>query len=164
MCVCAALLLQVRQNWLVLNCGHYGATSDDWLPDATHKVRSITSSYRDADSMLHHRPRQPQHGSRWVKRTLWKDAMDDPAVKDAEVVLISLGAMDNLCVLFWSPHCTKVSTHPGLPSRYGANRMSASHTVDNIITICHALKKMGKLVFVSSIPPGCRHSPFLPHQ
>jgi len=102
----------VRQNWLVLNCGHYGATSDDWLPDATHK---------------------PQHGSRWVKRTLWKDAMDDPAVKDAEVVLISLGAMDNL---------------------YGANRMSASHTVDNIITICHALKKMGKLVFVSSIPPG----------
>ncbi len=38
---------------------------------------------------------QPSVGARWVKRTLWRDVMDDPNVNDAEIVLVSLGAMDN---------------------------------------------------------------------
>jgi hypothetical protein len=30
--------MQLRQHWMVINRGHYGSTSDDWLPDATHKA------------------------------------------------------------------------------------------------------------------------------
>jgi lysophospholipase L1-like esterase len=102
----------VRQHWAVINRGHYGSTTDDWLPDANSK---------------------PSVGARWVKRTLWRDVMDDPNVNDAEIVLVSLGAMDN---------------------QYGTDAKSASHSVKNLIAICRALKSMHKVVFVSPIPAG----------
>lgn len=31
---------KIRQHWVVINRGHYGATTDDWLPDAAHKASS----------------------------------------------------------------------------------------------------------------------------
>ncbi|ELR25420.1 AMP-dependent synthetase and ligase [Acanthamoeba castellanii str. Neff] len=131
------LLDETDKHWVVINRGHYGATTDDWLPDAAHKASSHRArawrcglrhgrSYNDDG--------RPSVGpAQWVKRTLWCDVMDDPNVNDAEVVLLGLGSMDNL---------------------YGEDPKSASHTVDNFIAICSALKDLRKLVFVSPIPAG----------
>jgi hypothetical protein len=82
--------------------------------------------------------------------------MDDPNVNDAEVVLLGLGSMDNL----YAHRCVGRVVGRArlfideLVVRYGEDPKSASHTVDNFIAICSALKDLRKLVFVSPIPAG----------
>jgi len=102
---------KVRQPWVVVNLGHHGSCTDDWLPETKRK---------------------PAVGARWVRHTLWKDAMEGD-LADADIVLVSMGAMDNM---------------------YSREPRSASHTVNNISCLCEALQEMGKLVFVAPIPAG----------
>jgi len=102
---------KVRQTWVVVNRGHHGSCTDDWLPEAESK---------------------PSVGARWVRHTLWRDAMASD-LADADIVLVSMGAMDNM---------------------YSREPRSASNTVKNISHLCEALQQMGKLVLVAPVPPG----------
>lgn len=149
-------MLQVRQRWLVVNRGHHGATTDDWLPDAARKARP--QSQRTSDATLIRGSPQPRVGARRVKRNLWHDVMDDDRANDAEIVLVSLGAMDNLysatSSLRLSHACVVYADPLRSANRYGVDGKSASHTVENIITLCRAIKSMRKLVFVTPIPAG----------
>jgi hypothetical protein len=64
---------RINQSWFVINKGYYKSLSEDWLPDSKNK---------------------PSHLSHLFKKNLWETYLENPSLKDAEIVLVMLGNQD----------------------------------------------------------------------